>query len=39
MSKIVIQPYGARLFDTLHELASELDLADSLLNELQALGQ
>ena len=39
MSKIVIQPYGARLFDTLQELASELDLADSLLNELQALGQ
>lgn len=37
MRKVVIQPYGFRLYESLHELTAELELADSLVNELKVL--
>jgi len=35
----VIEPYGARLFESLHELAIELDLSDNLICALQKKAQ
>lgn len=38
MSSVVIQPYGARLYEVIQDIATELELADSLVKELEALG-
>lgn len=34
VSKVMVLPYGVRMYDTIHELAMELELADSLISDL-----
>ena len=38
MRQVVVKPYGARIYDSLYDLVTELELADSLTKELKALG-
>ena len=35
VARVLIEPYGSRLFQPLHDLATELDLSDSLFSQLK----
>lgn len=35
VARVLIEPYGSRLFQPLHDLATELDLSESLFSQLK----
>ena len=39
VSKVIIEPFGARLYHPLNELATELELSDKLIDELKKKAQ